>query len=181
MEKALVKDEEDSILIQNLAIVELLKTLHYYKFLESDFYCKIPMQPQLKEVLGEIGINNTSTLLLMLYLLLVTAIELDKKGYNFNLNYTEQLIRSKIIAIDYNGADLNLEFKYSRFLRNSISHCNTRFKEINGVSAVVFQSQVKKINVIKFTLYTKDVGEIIDVLFNLISITLNLKYFGNIV
>lgn len=182
-----IKDDYDAILIQNLALVQLLYTLHKSNFVNSEYYDKLKFDGfNLKNVLSEVGINNSSTLILMLFLLLMNVKELQAKEADLDLETINAFIRSNIISLSCDSETFNFKVDFAKFIRNSIAHYNTTFKQIDGKTEVFFRSRisvsVQRKNTsrnITISLMSDKVGELIDLLFNQINIYLYNKYTIN--
>ena len=186
MDGVIIKDEKDSIMLQNLAIVKLLETLHKNDFINSEYFEKLEFDDiAYKNIFYEIGLNNTSTLLLTLFLLLNQLLEFKSKGENIQLDDVDNLVRSRIVSIDFDGECLPKKFDFIKYIRNSIAHYNTSFKTYNEMTLVTFGSEIfikvdgknnKQKRNIKIGMYTNDVGMILDYLYFKIIKHLNDKY-----
>ena len=153
-------------------------------FINGNYFETLNMQNGFKEVFKEVGLNNTSSLLLMLFLLLNSVDELIKKGENIDLTPINQKIKFYLISLKCNDKMLDLsifdkEINYIQCIRNSVAHFNTEFHNNFNQTAALFKSYYdskKKYFNIEFEMYTKDVGSIIDLLFDLIVTHLNKKH-----
>ena len=179
-----IEDNNDMILIQNLGIVKLLEALHKNDFIYSDYFKSLKYDENYKRIISSIGINNTSSLLLMLFLLLNQLVEL-KKNKIIDLGGLELFIRSRIRTIYSNTESLEFDCNYIDFIRNSISHCNTKFEFKNNKVEVFFTSKIlvkikgikkKQKRSITFSLYSEEVGAIIDEAFKTSLIYIDKKY-----
>lgn len=181
-----ILEEYDAILMQNLSMVRLLDVLHKNNFVNSDYFDKLGFNDDAhKVVLKKVGINNTSTLLLMLFLLLNQVKKLEEKGVKLNTIVLNNFIKTRVTSISSDVENLNFEFDCVKFIRNSVSHCNTKFKHEKDYLEVFFTSNVhinipnvkKKVKrKITISLTGHDVGELIDLIYMVIAKYLNNKY-----
>ncbi|MBQ9731365.1 MAG: hypothetical protein IJV94_04615 [Bacilli bacterium] len=180
-----IDDNNDRILIQNLGIVKLLEVLHNNDFIYSDYFKALKCDDYYKKIISSMGINNTSCLLLMLFLLLNQLVELNKKKKEMDLRELEIFIRSRIRFIYSDTESFAFDCNYIDFIRNSIAHYNTRFEFKNDKVEVFFTSKIsvkiqgiknKQKRLITFSLYSEDVGAIIDETFKISLLYLDKKY-----
>ena len=187
--KTIIKDEYDSVLLQNMAIVIMLETLFKNSFVKSEYFKDLDfVNNAYKQILEDIDLNNTSVLILMLFLLLCQINELENNSVIFDYSEINSFIKSKMISFETDAEHLNFEFNGLKYIRNSIAHYNTKFKSQGEKMEVIFSSNIyikiegfekKQMRKIAFSLYSEDVGTIIDSLFSKVAIYINKKYFEN--
>ena len=187
--KTIIKDEYDSVLLQNMAIVIMLETLFKNSFVKSDYFKGLDfVNNAYKQILEDIDLNNTSILILMLFLLLCQINELENNSVIFDYSEINSFIKSKMISFETDAEHLNFEFNGLKYIRNSIAHYNTKFNSQGEKMEVIFSSNIyikieglekKQMRKIAFSLYSEDVGTIIDSLFSKVEIYINKKYFEN--
>ena len=187
--KTIIKDEYDSVLLQNMAIVIMLETLFKNSFVKSEYFKDLDfVNNAYKQILEDIDLNNTSILILMLFLLLCQINELENNSVIFDYSEINSFIKSKMISFETDAEHLNFEFNGLKYIRNSIAHYNTKFKSQGEKMEVIFSSNIyikieglekKQMRKIAFSLYSEDVGTIIDSLFSKVAIYINKKYFEN--
>ena len=182
MNKKLIKDQYDSVIFQNLALANLLNALYDSDLVNTKYYQNLNMNPQLKESLKEVGLNNFSTLLLILFLLLNATKEIKAKGENIDLKHIKDFLNNKKRNPWCEDSNIEVRNDYFRYIRNAVSHMNIELIKLDGMDAVEFGSEMyvgdDKYN-IKFSMLTKDVGELMDMLFKSIAEYLNKKYYSN--
>lgn len=173
-----IKDEVDAIIAQNLALIDLFQSVYFCK-LDKDILMNIlGLREDSKFIFNKSGFNNPSCLNTTLYLMAVLTNEFER--YKIKIDFTDinNLIRNRKFDFKCSGTIEEGKRNYLKYIRHSTSHYNTKFKTLNGRGVAVFECKASGCD-IEFSLFTSDVGEIIDELFMLIAKYLNKKYYGN--
>ena len=168
----LILNQEVNILLQAYSVFSLIIGLKKNKFLSSEYYKSLPLNPSVKNLLKQTQIDNQGLLLMGLYSYLVLPKEMFK-FYNFE--EIENFIHENKLP----NSDVKSENdSYIRHIRNSIAHGRVKFFEHEKIA---FIDKDPKTNIyfnIEFPL--NKIGLLLDKLQKtflfIIQVVYNLKY-----
>ena len=142
-----ITDEKVSLLLQNQANVFLLSKLLKPIFLKSAVFNDLTSDNQFfRDVIERSGLGNPAMMLMMLYALLVVPKELLSQSANCEMKQRIDKIDPLIANLAEDGTSSTYpneenkeKIKYSRHMRNAISHARAHFFSENERNYVEFR------------------------------------------
>ncbi len=164
-------NEDESILLQHLAIPSFLAELFNADFLNSEYFKNLHYENEIhKDILRRSGLGNPACMQIMLYSLLVVPQELlSKPQFKSFENYQLKHLNPKIPTYiedgtysTYENEDTCEKINYVRHIRNSIAHANMHYFERNGIPHVKFiDSSLDKKSKCEIVMQCRYVGSIL--------------------
>lgn len=142
---------EESLLLQSLATTSLLAELSNDKFLDKDYFEKLPFgNSELKKILKQSGIGNPATMQMMLYGLLTIPKEIFNKEmvekFKKEINPLVFTLIEEETYSTYKGEFENKDIDYFSHIRNAVSHSQCNYTSIGKINYVTFYDKYEKWN-----------------------------------
>ena len=134
---------ENSLLLQCLATTSFLAELSNARFLESEYFERLYLNPMYKVILKESTLGNPATMQSMLYILLVIPRE-ALSNTTFRTKYAGKINQKARELIEegtfstYKDEDSPDKIDYFRHIRNAVTHARCTYFSEQGKNYVVF-------------------------------------------
>lgn len=135
--------QADNLIIQSYTTTAFLADLENIKFVETECFKNLQIDPSIKTLLPQIHIGNRGNLLITLYSMLIIPRELIEKSFPTefaSLNGIVKSIQSNERS-NYESDSKNGMIDYIRHIRNAVAHANVEFTED---SVIFLDKNIKK-------------------------------------
>ena len=180
--------KQESIFCQALAMTSLLEELSNRDFLNSDYYNEnitfVENNDNFKKILKASGLDNTATMQMFLYILLVMPKETLSGLDDITIDSWENALKTIIqcfnpsVTTTYPGESSSelSTIDYYRHIRNAVSHAKCVYETEDGRTYVTFKDKNRNPQNqyhCEIKMLTSDVGSMLEVLQNQIMEYLN--------
>jgi len=160
--------QADNLIIQSYTTTAFLADLENIKFVETECFKNLQIDPNIKELLPQIHIGNCGNLLLTLYSMLIIPKELIEKSFPTefaSLNGIVKSIQSKESS-NYDSDTKNRTIDYIRHIRNSVAHANVEFTDDSVIFLDINKRKSKKgkeiIEKCSITIPLSEIGKLLE-------------------
>lgn len=120
--------QDDQVLIQSYATLELLHELDQNHFLQSDYFQNLDFEDEfVKRTLPKIGMGNRGMVLISLYTLLVLPKQLLQDSYPEEFERLNEYVDEIKVSASSSYKDDTQKIDFVRHIRNAVAHSRVEF------------------------------------------------------